>query len=255
MKRLVERLLSIFSKPADDWAGSERRRGFRVRLPIELEVSGDSFSYLGKGLDLSPQGVRLRVRGPYKPELLKRGDFVKLKAVQVMYGVELHSVQTQVCWSKLEAPNVFVLALAFHESVENLRKSWVKTLLAKSLSQGPVRSKRVYLRVQCAKSTEVVLLSVPDGESMPKPDRFEVKLTDLSVLGCRMQTIVPISAGSILEVKIDQQRVKGSVVRCQKKPGSFELGIRFFADDEVAKKMLRSLKSLLGVEKSLQKPG
>ncbi len=252
MKRIVERLLALFSKPTDSWEGSERRRGFRVRLPLELEVSGPNCAYLGKGLDLSAQGLRLRIRGPYRPELLKRGDFLSLKAVQPMFGVEQHTVQTQVCWTKLEASNQFVLALAFHDTVENLRKSWVKQLLARSLSQGPIRSQRVYLRVRCSKPTEVLMLEVPDGKLMPNPARFEAKITDLSVFGCKVQTIVPLAQGSVLEIKVDQQRVKASIVRCQKKPGGFEVGLKFLADSEVSKKMLRSIKALLALEKSLK---
>lgn len=230
MERLLNSIWALFAKASTSTDGQERRRGFRISFRQELEVAGAGFAYLGRGLDLGPLGLRMRIRGPYQPKLLAPGQPVWLKMAEVQYGIEVEKIQTAVRWSKKENDNSFLLAVSFNDTLDNMKRSWVKPLLVKALSDKSPRSRRGHFRVHCSRPARIVILNGWETPDFLENKPFEANLTDLSVRGAQVESMVEIPVGCYLELSVLRVKVKAVVVRSWKVLGSHRLGLRFLEE-------------------------
>ena len=203
-----------------DWDGAERRQSFRVRCDFEIEMQAPGCSYLTRVLDAGPQGLRMRVRGPWVARVLKRGQIVNLRYVQPLYEAELDTVGASIRWVRREGEQMFSLAVSFADSVENLRKSWVKPTLKKYFRMESRRNLRQWLRARC----NLV------GKILVESRSSEVKIIDLSSSGARLSALEALPIGSALELQLQGLQLRCHVRRCQADYGVFRIGVAFHTD-------------------------
>lgn len=127
------------------WEGQERRQGLRVRCEFQVELQAPGARYLAQVVEASPQGLRLRVRGPWNPKVVRLNQEVGLRFVEAMYGCEVDTVGASVRWVRREGPQMFSLAIHFLESVEILKRSWVKPMLQKAFKKESRRNQRAWM--------------------------------------------------------------------------------------------------------------
>ena len=224
-------------KRIPDWGGEERRQAFRVRCDFELEVQAPGCSYFAQCIDAGPQGLKLRIRGPWVKKVLRRGQPIRLRYVEPMYEAELDTVGGSICWVRREGEQFFSMAVSFEDTLENMKKSWVKPILQKVFKAGSRRNQRRYMRAKC---------QLP-GKALIGGKKQDVKITDLSTSGARMSALQPLEIGAATEVEFEQLVLRAIVRRCVTDYGVYRIGVAFNPDAETKKKLVRLVKKLVEV--------
>ena len=225
------------------WDGRDRRASLRVKCDFDLGILGEGLKYQGRALDASPKGVRVRIRSPWSTRTAKRGMPVKLKFQKPLPEGELDTVTGRITWVKRLSDDLFLLAIGFEDSIDNLRHSWVKPVLLRGLSAG-VRQQRGYVRVGCNLPVEFLL----GGKN------FEGRLTDLSVLGARLEAVKAFAQGSRLDLKLPPNEggpglsVRAVVRRAELQQNVIFYGLTFQLDETTRKPLLQFVSSLLDAQ-------
>jgi hypothetical protein len=235
----LEEIFGKWIRRLPDWDGAERRQSFRVRCDFEIEIQAPGRSYLAKVVDAGPQGLRLRVRGPWVPKVLKRSQLLNLRYVQPLYEADLDSVGASIRWVRREGKQLFSMAVSFADSVDNLRRSWVKPVLRRYFKTESRRNLRQWLRARC----NLV------GKVSHQGRQAEVKVTDISSSGARLSSLEPIAIGEILELYVEGMVLRCSVRRCQADYGVFRVGVHFAPDKVTRKKVISLVRKLVEVDR------
>lgn len=230
-------LFGYLLKRNPDWGGEERRQAFRVRCDFEIEVQAPGCSYFAQCIDAGPQGLKLRIRGPWVKKVLRRGQPIRLRYVEPIFGAELDTVGGSICWVRREGEQLFSMAVSFEDTLENMKKSWVKPILQKVFKAGSRRNQRRYMRAKC---------QLP-GRALIGGKKQEVKFTDLSTSGARLSALQPLEVGSATEVEFEQLSLRAIVRRCAADYGVYRIGVAFHPDAETKKKLVRLVKKLVEV--------
>ena len=239
LRAFIERLFS----GAEDWDGSDRRLGLRARCDIELEVACPGLRYLGRALDVGPRGVRIRIRGPWNPRVVKKGQAAQLKYLTPLFDAELDTVQSKIMWVKKEVENVFQIGVQFDDTVENLRRSWIKPILLKSL-KARVQQKRKQLRVRSNIPCRLQL----EGKE------YDANLRDLSVGGGLLECFQGFKEGTQFDVMLRPGKphadvpLKAIVRRGKLNLGTYQMGVAFIGDERLKKVLLKLLKAMVEIE-------
>lgn len=236
---MLDKLLAMLGQGPEQWDGSERRQGFRARCDFEVEISAPNLSYMGKALDLGPQGMRFRVRGPYNPRVMRKGLEVNLKYLTPLFGAERDTVKAVVRWVKKEGDAQFQVAVFFTDEVENLKKSWLKVVLQKGLGMKAIRSRRQHLRVRCAFM----------GQVRYENKALEIKVINLSASGAELESLKPIPVPTHLMLYFQNLSMKATVRRCELEYGVYKVGVIFLEDKKTRKQALETVKKLVELEK------
>ena len=231
-------------KRIPEWGGEERRQSFRVRCDFEIEVQAPGCSYLARCLDAGPQGLKLRIRGPFVKKVLRRGQPIRLRYVEPLYEAELDTVGGTICWVRREGQQLFTMAVGFEDTMDNLKRSWVKPVLQKVFKAGSRRNQRRHMRAKC---------QLP-GKILVEGKRQEIKVTDLSSSGARVSSLQPLEVGSAAEVEFESLVLRAIVRRCAPDYGVYRLGLAFSPNEENKKKLVRLVKRLVEVGR-LVEPG
>ena len=234
-----ESLFGSLLKKSPDWDGGERRQAFRVRCDFEIEIQGPGCSYLAACKDAGPHGLRLRVRGPWVKKVLKRGQPVALRFVQPLYEAELDTVGGAIRWVRREGEQMFTLAVGFHDSIDNLRRSWVKPILQKAFKADSRRNQRQYMRARCQLA----------GKATIEGQKVDIKVTDVSTSGARLSALQPLNVGTVFEVEFEKVVQRAIVRRCQPDYGVYRIGVSFSPDPAARAKLLTLVKRLVEMSK------
>jgi len=214
------------------WDGSEKRSLLRVKCDVEVEVAMPKLRYLGRAIDISPRGLKVRVRGPWNASAFKAGTPVQLKSLEQCFGSEA-TVLAKVCWAKREADSQFIFGVVFEDPVERLEKSWIKSVLQKNM-KARVSQQRKTVRVRC---------NLP-GKLTVGDQILDVKLRDLSTGGFQVEGFkaVPMDAEVTLQAgpvePLPKLYLKGNVRRVTQPMGTWSIGVRFGAQDAATKKVV-----------------
>lgn len=239
LKSFLERLFNS----SQEWDDSDRRLGYRAKCDIEVEVAGPGIRYLGRVLDIGPQGARVRIRGPWNARFAKKDQIVHLKYLTPLFDAELDTVQCKIAWAKREVSDIFSIGCKFDDAVENLRRAWIKPVLLKNIQVGG-QQKRKQLRV---KTNLKSVLKIEDKMS-------EVSLRDLSTGGAKFESLLEYPEGSPLRLLIKSGNanadleVPGVVKRCRKGGGVFQVGVAFTLEPSLKSKLVRLVKVLVDAE-------
>lgn len=221
------------------WDGSERRLSFRVKCDFELELQLPGNRYLAQVVDAGPQGLKMRVRGPYIAKILKSGALLQLRYVEPVYGAELDTVGGEIRWVKREGEQLFTLAVALKDSLENLKRSWVKPVLQKVFKTVSRKNLRDTMRAKC---------NLPARLTIEKRT-LDIKVNDLSTTGARVACLVGLTIGDIAELEVEGLRLRCKVRRCEPEYGVFRVGLAFSSDEKLKPKILTLVKKLVQVNK------
>lgn len=234
-----ESLFGSLFKKDPDWDGAERRQSFRVRCDFEVEIQAPGVSYLAVCMDAGPQGLKMRVRGPFVKKVLKRGHPIRLRYVQPLYEAELDTVSAAVRWVRREGEQMFTLAVGFEDSIENLKRSWVKPILQKVFKAGSRRNQRQYMRARC----QIAGRAVVEGK------RVDIKVTDVSTSGARISALQPMEIGHTFEIEFENVVQRAIVRRCQPDYGVYRIGVAFSPDPKARAQILKLVKRLVEMSK------
>lgn len=229
---MLKALLAKLLGGDPEWDGSEKRALLRVKCDVEVEVAMPKLRYLGRAFDISPRGIRVRVRGPWKPSAFKAGQPIQLKSLEQSFGSGAE-VLASVRWVKREADSQFVFGAVFDDPVERLEKSWVKTVLQQNM-KARVSQQRKTVRVRC---------NLP-GKLTVGDQIIDVKLRDLSTGGFNIETFkaIPVDAEVTLQAgpvgSLAKLYLKGAVRRVSHPLGTYSIGVRFGAQDAATKKVV-----------------
>ena len=224
-------------KRIPDWEGEERRQAFRVRCDFEIEVQAPGCSYFAQCLDAGPQGLKLRIRGPWVKKVLRRGQPIRLRYVEPMYEAELDTIGGSIRWVRREGEQLFTMAVGFEDTLENMKRSWVKPILQKVFKAGSRRNQRRYMRAKC---------QLP-GKALIGGKKQDVKITDLSSSGARLSALQPLELGAATEVEFEQLVLRAIVRRCAADYGVYRIGVAYHPDAETKKKLVRLIRKLVEV--------
>lgn len=224
-------------KRIPDWEGEERRQAFRVRCDFEIEVQAPGCSYFAQCIDAGPQGLKLRIRGPWVKKVLRRGQPIRLRYVEPMYEAELDTIGGSIRWVRREGEQLFTMAVGFEDTLENMKRSWVKPILQKVFKAGSRRNQRRYMRAKC---------QLP-GKALIGGKKQDVKITDLSSSGARLSALQPLELGAATEVEFEQLVLRAIVRRCAADYGVYRIGVAYHPDAETKKKLVRLIRKLVEV--------
>ena len=239
IKKFLERLLG----GSPEWDGSDRRSTLRAKCDFELELAFPTARYLATALDAGPKGVRMRVRGPWNGRLLRVGQIVHLKYLATIFEAEIDTVQCKVSWAKKENNTLFYIAVSFDETLDNLKRSWVRPVLMKGLKK-QVKQQRKQLRVR---ASVPAFLRVQDQE-------IEGKMRDLSMGGAQVESFKPIPLGTHVSLKFGpikphpEMVLKGMVRRCELYLGTYQIGIAFLILEGQRKQLLKFIKEVVDLQ-------
>ena len=236
---MLEFLATLFKPAAPEWDGAENRQTFRARCEFEIEVGIGQARYLGKAVDAGPQGLKIRIRGPFKASAMKPNTPAALRYLEPLFDAQLDSVKAKVRWAKKEGEGVFVVGVMFDEAPENLVRSWVKPVLTK-LFQQKTKQKRKTLRVHC----NLPISFVYGGKTL------QGHLRDLSAGGALLESLVELPAdteisfavGPLRDSKLPRLALTGKVQRTRKPLGTFLCGLRIHPAGEEKKALMLYLR-------------
>lgn len=234
----LESLFQKWLRRRPEWQGQERREGLRVRCDFELEIQAPGARYMAQVVEAGPQGLRMRVRGPWNPKAIRPRQEVGLKFVEALYGCEVDTIGASIRWVRREGPHMFSLAIRFLEDVEVLKRSWVKPMLQRAFKKESRRNQREWMRARCQLPARLHHQGVQD-----------VKIHDLSTTGCRLACLQPIAVGSDLEVEFQNLKLRAVVRRCQPDYGVYRLGLVFAPNAQAKARLLELVKQMLAVDK------
>ena len=222
-----------------DWDGSDRRSSLRARCDFDLVVQGKNLEFHGRALDASPKGIRVRIRGHWNPRSVKHGVMVSMRCPQPPVECEVDTIQGRISWVKRLDKELFLLAISFEDTIDHLRRSWVKPVLMKGL-HSKVRQQRGFVRVACNLPVQFAF----HGEV------HEGKLHDLSVQGGRLETLHIFSQGSHLELRLRAHElpplnIRSVVRRADVKLSTGFYGLNFLIEEPAKKVLLRYVRAVL----------
>jgi hypothetical protein len=236
-----ESLFAPFIKRHPEWDGAERRQAFRVKCDFEVEIQAPGCSYLAACLDAGPQGLRMRVRGPFVKKVLRRAQPIRLRYVEPLYEAELDTVSAAIRWVRRDGEQMFTMAVGFDDTIDNLKRSWVKPILQKVFKSGSRKNQRNHMRARCQLAGKAVI----DGQ------RVDIKVTDVSTSGARLSALQPMAIGSIFEVEFEKVIQRAVVRRCQPDYGVYRIGVAFSPDAAARAKLLTLVKRLVEMSKMM----
>ena len=186
LRRFLSRIREFFlPRRALLYSPSERRQLVRVRcrIPIQLKVRQRTLS--GWIVDMGVQGVRIRLS-----EMLTKGSTVPIRATVSQQSSQVW-VNCRIQWSRNASDGKYYLAGArFHETRENLRKTWVHRLLRElGLNENSLRERREFIRVAGRVPVRMQSLKEPSAEPQP------VETLNLGVAGLLVRTTTPLYPG------------------------------------------------------------
>jgi hypothetical protein len=234
-----ESLFASLLKKNPAWDGAERRQSFRVRCDFEVEIQAPGCSYLASCLDAGPQGLRMRVRGPFVKKVLRRAQPIRLRYVEPLYEAELDTVSAAIRWVRREGEQLFTMAVGFDDTIDNLKRSWVKPILQKVFKSGSRKNQRQYMRARCQLA----------GTAVIQGQRVDIKVTDVSTSGARLSALQPVDIGSVVEVEFEKVVQRAIVRRCQADYGVYRIGVSFSPDPTARAKVLTLVKRLVEMSK------
>lgn len=217
-----------------DWDGADRRASLRAKCTFEMQVTSSKCSFLAQAKDVGPTGIRFEGRGAF-PSALKRGLEVQLKHLSASMECDRDTVVGKVVWVRRRNAGQFECAATFLEPPEQLKKSWVRPVLARAIKVAP-QQKRRYLRVRADWTVPVNL----SGQ------HFEVRLRDISLHGARFESIRELAVGEALTMRLKEMQLRCQIRRVQKVGGSWIIGVQFDPDSGQRKALLKMLKILSG---------
>ena len=164
---------------------SERRQLVRVRCRIPIQIRLPDRTASGWIIDMGVQGIRVRTG-----ELIKKGLTVPVRATVSQQSSQIW-VNCRVMWSRPASDGKYFLAGArFHETRENLRKTWVHRLLRElGLNENSLRERREFIRVDGR--VPVRMQSMKDPSAAVQP----VVTLNLGVAGLLLRTTQPLYPG------------------------------------------------------------
>jgi hypothetical protein len=161
---------------------SERRQLVRVRCRIPIQIRLPQRTASGWVIDMGVQGVRLRLGEP-----LKVGSIVPLRAT-LEHQTQQAWVQCKLMWVRPSSDGKYFLAGArFHETRENLRRTWVHRLLRElGLNDNALKERREFIRADGSVPVRLKSLKEP-GEGL-----LEVESLNVGVAGLLLRTARPL---------------------------------------------------------------
>lgn len=226
------------------WDGADRRLSMRAKCDIEVEVACPGLRFLGRVTDAGPTGMRISIRGATSSRVVKKGAVLDIKHLNPGMGVDRDTVRCKIAWVKKIAENIFDVGVSLDEPVENLKRSWIKPLLVKSLEQ-KTQQKRKHLRVRANIKS---VLNV-DGK------HTDVNVRDLSVGGCKVESFQSLAGGTHVKVLLkpgkthEELLLPGMVRRSVKSLGAYDVGVAFLLDAKLKKQLLKLIKGILDLQK------
>jgi hypothetical protein len=186
LRELLSRIRDFFlPKRALMQNPSERRQLVRVRCRIPIQMRLSERTAGGWILDMGVQGIRVRTNEP-----LKKGLILPVRATLSQQANQVW-VNCRVMWSRPASDGKYYLAGArFHETRENLRKTWVHRLLRElGLNENSLRERREFIRVDGRVPARMQSLKDPSGGGQ------SVETLNLGVAGLLLRTTQPLYPG------------------------------------------------------------
>ncbi|MCW5871409.1 MAG: PilZ domain-containing protein, partial [Candidatus Eremiobacteraeota bacterium] len=122
---------------------AERRQLVRVRCRIPIQIRVGERTISGWVVDMGVQGIRVRTG-----EGLKKGQAVAIRATVSQQSSQAW-VNCRIMWARpVENGKHYLAGARFHETRENLRRTWVHRLLRElGLNENSLRERREFIRV------------------------------------------------------------------------------------------------------------
>lgn len=206
-----------------NWDGTERRKAVRTRCSLELWLVRQKT--MGKVRDLGQSGLRLDCPVAYGPHL-KRGTLVELAPAEQ----QAPPVVARVCWIK-NSSEVCRLGLRFTSA---LKDTWMQDLIDRVAGQP--KQKRRHIRVRTDWTVQAYANGIP----------LEARLRDLSVTGCRFETVDSVVVGQALRLKMGSIEVAAEVRRVSGQGAVNLVGVRFDAQEPQTGQLVSLLRKLTG---------
>ncbi|MCA9793750.1 MAG: PilZ domain-containing protein [Candidatus Eremiobacteraeota bacterium] len=162
----------------------ERRRRLRVRCYVKVDLGE-----VGRGIvtDLSMEGVRIKLSQP-----LAEGDEVSIRYHESGQG----DVRCRTVWTKQEREQT-VAGLAYHDSGENMRRSWVKYVLeGLGFDESKTFQRRKHIRAEASIPARV--LSEP---------RQKGRVLNIGMGGALLETDTPLVPEDRILLEVCQWRI------------------------------------------------
>jgi len=186
LRELLQRVRDFFlPRKALEQTPSERRQLVRVRCRIPVQIKQQDKTVSGWIVDMGVQGVRLRTQSA-----LKKGLVIPVRATVSQQSTQVW-VNCRVMWSRSATDGKYCFAGArFHETRENLRKTWVHRLLRElGLNENSLRERREFIRVDGRVPVRMQSLKEPSSGVQP------VETLNLGVAGLLVRTTHPLYPG------------------------------------------------------------
>lgn len=209
---------------------AERRQLVRVRcrIPIQIRVGEKTLS--GWVVDMGVQGIRVRTG-----EALKKGQAVAIRATVSQQSTQAW-VNCRIMWARpVENGKHYLAGARFHETRENLRRTWVHKLLRElGLNENSLRERREFIRVDGR--IPVRMQSVRDGGPVQS-----VETLNLGVAGLLLRTTRPLYPGEHYNCWIgpwgklpEVGPIPAEVLACRPDPGgsASQVPLRFLELEE-----------------------
>lgn len=163
---------------------SERRQLVRVRCRIPIQIRVGERTISGWVIDMGVQGIRIRTGIP-----LKKGQAVAIRATVSQQSSQAW-VSCRVMWVRtVEGGKHCLSGIRFHETRDNLRRTWVHRLLRElGLNENSLHERREFIRVDGR--IPVKMQSLRDGGPMQS-----VETLNLGVAGLLLRTTRPLYPG------------------------------------------------------------
>jgi hypothetical protein len=218
MLDLIQRLFG----PKVTWNGQERRQFVRARCRFDL-VLGRNLGAVSVR-EISQGGLRLECDLNLAPKF-KPGSNVELNQVG-----EAMPTKARVAWQR-NSRNFCRVGLKFTGAI---RGTWMQQHVDDIA--GHPRQKRRHIRVRTDWTVE--------GRS--GADRFEARMRDISVTGCRVETKASLIVGQQLRLKMGNLEVQADVRRVLGQAGFNLVGLRFESQEPQTSQLVALVRKLTG---------
>lgn len=206
-----------------NWDGTDRRKVVRSRCNLELWLVKQKT--MVRVRDLGQSGLRLDCPAVYAPQL-KRGTQIELAPGDE----QAPPVRARVCWIKSSA-EVSRLGLRFTSIIKD---TWMQNLIDRVAGQP--KQKRRHIRVRTDWTVQAYASGIP----------LEARLRDLSVTGCRFETIDSVVVGQALRLKMGSIEVAAEVRRVSGQGAVNLVGVRFDVAEPETGQLVSLLRKLTG---------
>lgn len=210
---------------------SERRQLVRVRCRIPIQIRVKDRTVGGWIIDIGVQGIRVRTG-----EQLRNGGIFPVRATVSQQSNQAW-VNCRVVWSRSSEGGKHYLAGArFHETRDNLKRTWVHRLLRElGLNDNSLRERREFIRADGKVPVRV------QSSKDPSTGMVQVETINLGVAGLLLRTSRPLYPtehykcwigpwGSLPEVG----PIPSEVLDCRPDPSGFtsQVPLRFLELEE-----------------------